>query len=319
MEILRTPDDRFRALSGYDFQPHYLEVPQDGQSLRMHYLDEGDPAGDVVVLLHGQPSWSYLYRHVIPPLAAEGYRVIAPDLIGFGRSDKPSRIEDHTYDRQETWLRTALFDVLALRDVTLYAHDWGGLLGLRIVAFQPERFARVMVANTGLPVGGKDSNFTPGDHPRLLMATIGTKVWQTFARAWPDFPVGRMAKMLAREKKLTAAEMAGYDAPFPSRAYKAAVRAMPQLIPTDPASSDTLRNREAWARLAGFDRPFRTAYGDKDDATRILPVDQNVQAHVRGAAGQRHVRIPNAGHFLQEDQPELVARELIAFVRENPR
>lgn len=176
-----------------------------------------------------------------------------------------------------------------------------------------------MVANTSLPVGGKDSNFTPGDHPRLLMATVGAKVWQAVARAWPDFPVGRMAMMLARVKKLTVAEMAGYDAPFPSRAYKAAVRAMPQLIPTDPASSDTLRNREAWARLAAFDRPFRTAYGDKDDATRILPVDRNVQVHVRGAAGQRHVRILNAGHFLREDQPELVAHELIAFVRENPR
>jgi len=318
MNILRTPDSRFDGLSGYDFQPNYVEIPHGDQMLRMHYLDEGDPNGENIVLAHGQPSWSYLYRRVIPTLAAAGYRVIAPDLIGFGRSDKPSRMEDITYDRQEEWLRTALFDILGLCDVTLYAHDWGGLISLRIVAFHPAYFARVMIANTGLPVGGKDSNFTPGDHPRMLMTTIGTKTWQLAARNWPNFPVGKMASMLAREKKLSREEMAGYDAPFPSREYKAAVRAMPQLIPMDPESSDTRRNREAWALLAGFDKPFRTAYGDKDDATRILPVDHNFQAHVRGAAGQRHLRIPQAGHFLQEDQPELVAKELIAFITENP-
>jgi haloalkane dehalogenase len=319
MNLLRTPENRFHNLSGYNFKSHYLNILFEGQEIRMHYLDEGDKSGETVLLLHGQPSWSYLYRKVIPNLIEAGLRVIAPDMIGFGKSDKPSKISDYSYSRQEEWLRIGIFDILQLRDVTLYAQDWGGLLSLRIVAFHPEYFARVMVANTGLPVGGKDSNFTPGDHPRMMMVTIGTKIWQASARWIPNFPVGKMASMLVREVKLTSEEIAAYDAPFPSNEFKAAVRAMPQFIPLDPNSHDTLRNREAWKRLADFDKPFRTAFSDKDDATRILPVDEHFQEHVKGAKGQRHVRIRNAGHFLQEDQSELVAQELIAFIKENPR
>jgi haloalkane dehalogenase len=320
MQIIRTPASRFEHLVDYPFPENYLEIPFEDFHLRMHYVDEGNKdARETVVLLHGEPSWSYLYRKIIPPLVKAGHRVIAPDLIGFGKSDKPTNIKDYTYDRQEAWLRTALFDILGLKDVTLYAQDWGGLLSLRIVAFEPDHFARVMVANTGLPVGGKDSNFTPGDHPRLLMATIGTKTWQAAARWIPNFPVGKMAQMLARESKLTPEAIAAYDAPFPDDKYKAGVRAMPQLIPTDPNSPDTMRNREAWGRLAEFNKPFRTAFSDKDDAARILPVDKHFQEHVRGAKGQRHLRIPNAGHFLQEDNGELVAKELIAFIVENPR
>ena len=319
MKLLRTPEERFQNLSGYNFKPNFVEIPFENQKIRMHYLDEGDSSGEVVLLLHGEPSWSYIYRKVIPQLVGAGYRVIAPDLVGFGKSDKPSQISDYTYSRQEEWLQSAMFDIVKLQNATLYAQDWGGLLSLRIVAFHPEYFARVMVANTGLPVGGKDSNFVPGDRPRLLMATIGTKVWQTSARFIPNFPVGKMATKLARVYKLTAEEIAGYDAPFPSNEYKAGVRAMPQLIPTDPYSLDTLRNREAWKRLAEFEKPFRTAFSDKDDATRIIPVDQHFQNHVKGAKGQRHVRILNAGHFLQEDQHKLVAQELIVFIKENPK
>jgi haloalkane dehalogenase len=217
MKLLRTPENRFHNLSGYNFQSHYLNIPFEGQEIRMHYLDEGDKSGETVLLLHGQPSWSYLYRKVIPNLIEAGFRVVAPDLIGFGKSDKPSKISDYSYSKQEEWLRKGIFDVLQLRDVTLYAHDWGGLLSLRIVAFHPEYFARVMIANTGLPVGGKDSNFTPGDHPRMVMATIGTKIWQASARWIPNFPVGKMASMLVREIKLTSEEIAAYDAPFPNR------------------------------------------------------------------------------------------------------
>ena len=319
MKLLSTPETRFQNLSGYNFKPNYVEIPFEGQKIRMHYLDEGNKSGETILLLHGQPSWSYLYRKVIPHLVKAGYRVIAPDLIGFGKSDKPSKLSDITYSRQEEWLRTAIFDVLKLRDVTLFAQDWGGLLSLRIVAFYPEYFSRVMVANTGLPVGGKDSNFTPGDHPRLLIATIGIKVWQAVSRWLPNFPVGKMCSMLVREIKLTPDEIYAYNAPFPSAEYKSAVRAMPSLIPTDPKSEDTLRNREAWRLLGKFDKPFRTAFSDKDDATRILPVDQNFQNHVVGAKGQNHVRIMNAGHFLQEDQSERLAQELITFIKDNPR
>lgn len=318
MEILRTPDDRFKNLPGYPFAENYLEIPFAGQSLRIHYLDEGDKnAAETVVLLHGEPSWSFLYRKVIPPLVAAGHRVIAPDLIGFGKSDKPTRIDDYTYDRQETWLRTALFDILGLRDVTLYAQDWGGLLSLRIVAFAPQYFKRVMIANTGLPVGGKDSNFVPGDGPRKLPAYLGARIWQFAARRLPNFPVGRMAQLLASQSKLSPEIVAAYNAPFPDNRYKAGVRAMPQRIPLDPRSADSQRNQEAWRRLADFDKPFRTAFSDKDDAVRMVPVDRYFQQHVKGAQNQRHVTIQNAGHFLQEDQGERVAAELLAFIAES--
>ena len=319
MNIIRTPADRFENLSGYPFAEHYLEIPFGEQHLRMHYLDEGDRAGETVLLLHGEPSWNYLYRKVIPPLVAAGHRVIAPDLIGFGKSDKPTRISDYSYDRQVNWLRTALFDILGLRDVTLYAQDWGGFLSLRIVAFESEHFARVMIANTALPAGGKDSNFVPGDAPRKPAVTFGARTWQAFARWTPVFPIGRMAQTLASETKLSAQVRAGYDAPFPSNAYKAGARAMPQLVPLNPNTPDARQNREAWTRLAEFDKPFRTAFSDGDFQMKILPLDRVFQRHIKGAVGQRHVIIPNAGHFLQEDQPKLVAEELNAFITENPR
>ena len=319
MDIIRTPAVRFENLSGYPFAEHYLELPFEGQQLLMHYLDEGDKdAAETVVLLHGEPSWSYLYRKVISPLVAAGHRVIAPDLIGFGKSDKPTRIRDYTYDRQETWLRTALFDVIKLNNVTLFAQDWGGLLALRIVAFGPEHFARVMIANTALPAGGKDSNFVPGDAPRKTAVTFGAYTWKIFARWTPVFPIGKMAQTLASETKLSAQVRAGYDAPFPSNAYKAGARAMPQLIPLNPDTPDARRNREAWARLAEFDKPFRTAFSDGDFQMKMLPLDKVFQRHIKGAVGQHHVIIPNAGHFLQEDRPELVAEEFNAFIAENP-
>jgi haloalkane dehalogenase len=318
MKLLRTPGDRFENLIDYSFQENYIEIPFEDQKIRMHYVDEGEKSSETILLLHGEPSWSFLYRKVIPQLVKAGDRVVAPDLIGFGKSDKPSLLKDFTYSRQEEWLRLALFDILRLRNVTLFAQDWGGLLSLRIVAFHPEYFARVMVANTGLPAGGKDSNFTPEDHSRLLLPYIGSRIWQTSARWIPNFPVGKMAQMLTRNKKLSHEEVSGYEAPFPNNKYKAGVRAMPQLIPTNPKSYDSMRNREAWKNLREFDKPFRTAFSDKDDATRILPVDESFQNHVKGAQDQRHVRILNAGHFLQEDQPEAVAQELISFIQENP-
>lgn len=318
MQIIRTPARRFENLTGYPFAENYLEIPFENQHIRMHYLDEGDKEGETVVLLHGEPSWSYLYRKVIPPLVRTGRRVIVPDLIGFGKSDKPTRMSDYIYDRQVSWLRTALFEILNLRDVTLFAQDWGGLLSLRLVAFEPERFARVMVANTGLPVGGKDSNFVPDDAPRKLSAFLGAKIWQAAARWTPNFPVGRMAQALT-DTKLPPNVIAGYAAPFPDNRYKAGVRAMPQLIPLNPNTPDSQKNREAWQRLARFDKPFRTAFSDKEPTMTMLPVDTFFQRHVKGAAGQRHVIIRDAHHFLQEDKGEIVAKELDAFIAENPR
>jgi haloalkane dehalogenase len=319
MDIVRTPASRFEGLEEYPFADNYLEVPFGNQQLRMHYVDEGDKAGETVVLVHGEPSWSYQYRKFVPPLVKAGCRVIAPDLIGFGKSDKPTRIDDYTYDRQEDSLRTALFDVLELKDITLFCMDWGGLLSLRLVAFEPERFARVMVSNTGLPVGGKDSNFLPDDAPRKLIGLVGARIWQAFARWAPVFPVGRLAQQLASKSELSAEVVAGYDAPFPSNRYKAGVRAMPQRIPLDPKTPDSKRNREAWRRLADFDKPFRTAFSEHDACMKMLPVDTFYHRHVRGAQNQRHVVIPDAGHFLQEDNGDRVVQELIAFIAENPR
>ncbi len=322
VEILRTPDGRFADLPGYDFGPNYLEIPFEGQRLRMHYVDEGARASadqETVLLVHGEPSWSYLYRRMIPVLLAAGHRVVAPDLIGFGRSDKPARITDYTYDRQVAWLRAGMFEILGLRDVTLFCQDWGGLLSLRLVAFEPDLFARVMVANTGLPVGGPDSNFVPGDGPRLRAASVFATMWQGFARRSPVFPVGRLAQQLASESRLTKAEMAAYDAPFPSDRYKAGPRAMPQLIPTRPDSPDSVTNREAWRRLADFDRPFRTGFGAQEPTLRFVAVDEHFQRHVKGATGQRHERFPSAGHYLQEDAGERVAASLNEFIATNPR
>lgn len=320
MEILRTPESRFENLPDYPFQSNYVEVLFNGKTLRMHYLDEGKKdAKETILLLHGQPTWSYLYRKVIPYLVEEGYRVIAPDLIGFGKSDKLRKVSDYTYDRQEEWLRTALFDQLKLRNVTLYAQDWGGLLSLRIVAFHPEYFKRVMIANTALPSGDKNSNFFPDDAPRLRKVTVGSKSWRFFARWSPIFPIGKMAQKMASETEMTKAEQKAYDAPFPSNKYKTGPRAMPSLIPQTADNPDGLKNRKAWELLADFDKPFRTAFSDKDFSSTMLPNgEQHVQRHIKGAKNQDHVIIPNAGHFLQEDQPELIAKELIRFIAENP-
>ncbi len=318
MILLKTPESQFKNLPDYNFKANYVEIPFEGQKIRMHYLDEGDKdAKETVLLMHGQPSWSYIYRHVTPPLVKAGYRVIVPDLIGFGKSDKPSEISDITYNRQEDWLRIAMFEQLKLTNVTLFAQDWGGLLSLRIVAFHPEYFKRVIVSNTGLPAGGKDSNFTPGDQPRMFIATLGAKIWQIYSRYWPWFSIGGMAKKLT-ERKLSKAEQVAYDAPFPEKKYKAAPRAMPYLIPMKAGTPDTERNWEAWRKLANFEKPFKTAFSDGDMAANMIPVAKNFQNHIKGANGVNHVTITEASHFLQEDKPLEVARTIIDFINQYP-
>jgi haloalkane dehalogenase len=287
MESLRTPDERFADLPGYGFAPHYVEVDDtEGGTLRVHHLDEGPADAPAVVLLHGEPSWSYLYRTMVPPLVAAGHRVVAPDLVGFGRSDKPTRIEDHTYARHVGWMREALFDRLDLTDVVLFCQDWGGLIGLRLVGEHPDRFAGVVVANTGMPTGDQQM-------PEAFLA------WQRFAATAPDFPVGHIvaggcAQPVADEVR------AAYDAPFPDDTFKAGARAMPALVPTSPDDPAADANRAAWETLQRFDRPVVCAFSDGDPVT--AGGDGVFRKLVPGAADQPHVTIEGGGHFLQEDR-----------------
>ncbi len=293
MHVLRTPDERFDGLPGYAFAPHYAEIDDlDGGTLRVHYLDEGPPAAAPVLLMHGEPSWSYLYRTMIPPLVAAGHRVIAPDLVGFGRSDKPAAMEDYTYARHVEWMRQLLFQQLELSDVTLFGQDWGGLIGLRLVAAAPHRFHRVIVGNTGLPTGDG----------RASEAFLN---WQQFSQTTEHFPVGAIING-GCTTDLPADVIAAYDAPFPDDTYKAGARIFPTLVPTrpdDPASAD---NRAAWDVLRQFDRPWLTAFSDADPITG--GGHKVFQQQIPGAAAQAHTTIAGGGHFLQEDRgPELAA------------
>jgi len=296
MDVLRTPDERFAGLEGFDAAPHYVEVPRPdgGGTLRLHHLDEG-PAGaaETVVLLHGEPSWSYLWRSVIPPLVAAGHRVVAPDLIGFGRSDKPADRLDYTYARHVAWLRSALFDALDLHRVTLVAQDWGGLLGLRLVAEHPERFARVVAANTGLPTGAGGA------------MSEAFSAWQRFSQEAPTLPVGAIVRG-GTVDGLSDAEVAAYDAPFPDERYKEGARQFPVLVPSTPDDPARAANEAAWDSLARFERPFLCAFSDSDPIT--AGADRAFVERVPGARGQAHTTIVGAGHFLQEDRgPELAA------------
>jgi haloalkane dehalogenase len=286
MQVLRTPDSRFENLPGWPFAPHYADITDaaTGQNLRMAYVDEGPRDGATVLLLHGEPSWSYLYRHMIPTLAASGRRVLAPDLIGFGRSDKPADRNDYTYERHVAWL-SQWFTDMDLQDVTLFCQDWGGLLGLRLVAAFPERFAGVVVANTGLPIGTTFSE--------------GFGQWLAFSQSTPDLPIGQIVDM-ATGRELSDAERAAYDAPFPDASYKGGACQFPTLVPITPEHGSVAENKAAWAVLTGFDKPFVTAFSDADPITG--GGDAVFQKLVPGAKGQPHVTL-SGGHFLQEDCP----------------
>lgn len=295
MDILRTPDERFASLPGFGFAPHYAPT-SDG--LRVHYLDEGPGAAAPVLLLHGEPTWSYLYRKMIPVLTAAGHRCVAPDLVGFGRSDKPADRADYSYQRLVDWMGEIVFDRLDLRDITLFGQDWGGLVGLRLVASRPERFARVVVSNTGLPTG---------DQP------LGEafQAWQRYSQTTPDFQVGRIvsggcAAGLADEAG------AAYDAPFPDDSYKAGPRALPLLVPNSPDDPAREANTRAWEALLRFDRPFLCAFSDGDPITR--GTERQFLGRVPGAEGQPHVTIEGAGHFVQEDKGEELARVVADFI-----
>jgi haloalkane dehalogenase len=300
MEVLRTPDQCFEGLPDFGFTPHYADIPdQDGGELRVHYLDEGPGDGQTVLLLHGEPSWSFLYRHMIPVLAAAGLRAVAPDLVGFGRSDKPTPRTEYTFARHVEWMRSLLFDRLDLSGITLVCQDWGGLIGLRLVAEHPERFARVVAANTSLPTG--DS--APGE------AFLG---WLKFSQEVEAFPTGVIVNA-GCVTDLGPEVVAGYDAPFPDQSYTEGARQFPTLVPISPDDPAAEDNRNAWTVLRQFDKPFLTAFSDNDPITGGS--DRYLQERIPGADGRPHTTIVGGGHFLQEDKGPELARVVVDFVR----
>ena len=299
MKVLRTPDARFEGLDGYPFAPNYLEIADaDGTALRIHYVDEGPRNAPPVLLMHGEPSWSYLYRRMIAGLVARGHRVIAPDLIGFGKSDKPTEQDDYTYERHVAWM-SAWLGGLDLSGITLFCQDWGGLIGLRLVAAFPERFARVVVGNTGLPTGSG--------------MTDGFKAWLEFSQSVPVFPVGFIVNG-GTTRELSAAEQAAYDAPYPDETYKAGARVFPRLVPVTPEHASVAENKAAWTVLESFQKPFLTAFSDKDAVT--AGGEKVFQTRVPGAKGQKHTIVAGGGHFLQEDAPGELTTIIDAFIEE---
>lgn len=303
MQTLRTPDECFTGLPDFDYAPHYAEVPDlDGATLRMGWVEAGPASGEVVLLLHGEPSWSFLYRKMIPVLADAGLRAIAPDLVGFGRSDKPTEIGDITYARQVEWMRSLVFDVLDLRNVTVVGQDWGGLIGLRLAAENPDRFARIVAANTGLPTGDFDM----------------PEIWHLFREAVmsaPTLDIGRFVQSGCAHP-MTDEVRAGYDAPFPAEEFKAAARAMPGLVPIRPDDPASVANRAAWDFLTTSPTPMLVAFSDGDPITGARgPILQSVMA---GAAGREHPTIAGAGHFLQEDAGAELAQHIVDFVKSTP-
>ena len=296
MKVLRTPEDRFAGLPDFDYEPRYADVG----GLRLAYVEAGPPDGPPVLLLHGEPSWSFLYRKVIPVLAGAGLRAIAPDLIGFGRSDKPAEVTEHSYARHVEWIRAFAFDALGLSGVTLVGQDWGGLIGLRLVAEHPGRFARVVAANTGLPTG---------DQPM-------PDVWLRFrevVRTAPALNVSRLVQSGCQTPPPPEV-LAAYDAPFPDASYAAAVRAMPELVPATPDNPASAANRAAWRQLSTWDKPFLVAFSDRDPITG--PMAPVLKRAMPGAAGRAHPVLEGAGHFLQEDAGEKLGAIIAAFVSE---
>ncbi len=291
MKVLRTPDSRFENLPDYPFVPRYADI--DG--LRMHHVDEGD--GELVLLLHGEPSWSYLYRHMIPPLVDAGFRVVAPDLVGFGRSDKLRDISEYSYEQHVSWMRLFI-EALNLDSINLFCQDWGSLIGLRVAAENEQRFARIALGNGGLPTGDQQM-------PRAFLN------WQRFAKYSPYFPIGKIIQK-GTVADLDDAVVAAYDAPFPSSKYKAAARAFPLLVPTQPDDPASEANRAAWQVFKQWEKPFMTMFSDKDPITR--GGERAWQQTVPGARGVRHTTIHGAGHFLQEEKGPQLAEAMIDFI-----
>ncbi|MFP6596733.1 MAG: haloalkane dehalogenase [Candidatus Hydrogenedentota bacterium] len=297
--ILRTPDSQFENLPGYDFDPHYIEIGD----YRVHYLDEGPKDGEIVLMLHGEPTWSYLYRKMIPVLTKAGYRCIVPDLIGFGRSDKPVSMDTHTFkfhvDSQATLVKE-----LGLNDITFFGQDWGGLIGLRVVAENESRFARVVIGNTGLPIGKEG-----------LSASPAFMQWKKMNQGMidrGDIPTGQMVSGNVGDPSIKAA----YDAPFPDPSYKAGALIMPQRVPVTPDDPSRAAQEAAWDVFHKWEKPFLTAFSDGDPISR--GGDKKFQDEIPGAKGQKHTTIKGAGHFLQEQKGPELANIIVQFIKDNP-
>jgi haloalkane dehalogenase len=305
VDILRTPDERFANLPGFAFPPHYATI-EDGPlgPLRMHYLDEGAARHGTVLMLHGEPSWSFLYRKLIAPVVAAGWRAVAPDHIGFGRSDKPADRSVFTYDRFLGWLRQFV-DGLGLERIVLVAQDWGGPIGLRLLSEMPDLFLGVLATNTLLP----NAEPPPGgvaDWPGPIV-----RPWIELCRTSDDLAVSEIIAATCVSRPAPDI-LAAYDAPFPDARHKAAALAITTLIPADPESPGIAENRAAWEVLERFDRPFATAFSDADPSTAVW--EGVFRSRIPGAARAPHVRITDAGHFVQEEQGEALARALVAFL-----
>tara|TARA_B100000886_G_scaffold336758_1_gene296143 strand:+ start:18946 stop:19830 length:885 start_codon:yes stop_codon:yes gene_type:complete len=294
VKVLRTDDSRFENLKDYNFNPNYLEINHEGVSLRMHYLDENSQSDEVVLLLHGEPSWSYLYRKMIPLLVKAGKRVIAPDLIGFGKSDKLSEREDYSYLNHIQWT-SSLLTHLKLKNMILFAQDWGGLIGLRLLANAPENFSGLVVSNSGLPVG--------------IGSSEGFNQWLNFSQTVEDFNSGKIVNQ-GSMSKLNEEEVAAYNAPFPNEDYKAGPRVFPKLVPITTEHPQVKENIEAWEVLKNFDKPTIALFGEHDMAFKEQ--DKYIIEKIKGAEGMPHRRI-NAGHFSQENQPEELVEAILSI------
>ncbi len=316
-EVVRTPEARFADLPDYPFSPHTEEV----FGYRIHYVDEGPRDGAPILLLHGQPSWSYLYRHMIPPLAAAGHRVVAPDLVGFGKSDKPTRQRDYSY-QMHVDVMTAFVRALDLRDATFFGQDWGGLIGLRVVAEEPDRFARIMISNTGLPAAGGIAGWLGYPLFRLAVWREGTVEslggidsdfsftrWVAYARTTSSFDTASLFQT-GTTRALSPEELAGYAAPFPDETHLAGARIFPYLVPSQLRENDRVM-REVYDH---WEKPFLTAFGDADPVTDGL--EAVWQERVPGAQGQPHGRIAGGSHFIQEDRPQELVDRMLAWMEE---
>jgi haloalkane dehalogenase len=300
MKVLRTPDERFDNLPDFPWKPHYREVDSRlGPKLRIASIEEGPADKDPILMMHGEPSWSFLYRHMIKALLAKGHRIVAPDLVGFGRSDKPSEVTDYTYERHVDWMLQWL-RAADLKRVTLFCQDWGGLIGLRLVAAEPDRFARVVTANTGLPIGtGSNEAFDN---------------WVNFSQTVPEFPFG-MILNAATTRELSAAEQAAYHAPYPDSSYIGGARRFPALVPVKPDMPSVAENKKAWEVLSNFKKPWLTLFSDNDPVTK--GGEKVFQERVPGTKGQPHETM-KGGHFLQEDCGPELADRIDAFIKNNP-
>jgi len=297
MKLLNTPEERFKDLPDFRFESHFIEV--DG--INIHYIDEGTNQEEVILLMHGEPSWSFLYRHMIPILVKGGYRVLAPDLVGFGRSDKPTEQGDHTYKKHVEWM-TKWLKLLNIGNITLFCQDWGSLIGLRIAIENQERFKRIILSNGGLPTGEE----------RMSNAFSN---WREFSRTATKFYVGRIIQG-ATTTKLSRDILNAYEAPFPDDSFKAGARIMPSLVPISKDDPEHEANKKAIEQFKKWEKPFLTAFADEDPITR--GGYKFWQENVPGAQGQKHTTVKNAGHFVQEDKGPELANLIIKFIEDNP-